>query len=301
MFLLRFFAGVGVLGCCVGVAVLGFASMWGRIMPQSGVLALQNNRDAFTYLLDVDSGVLLNLGDITDARRTFSRDGKRELRVVVDATQAQMTAFYVLPSFSARTQSPRLMVRNEQASTIPEWSPNGEQLAFSMRSATNPIDQLFLFDIATNQLTQLTDSPVIQYAPTWSPNGTQLVYQTWQNDNWDLAIFDLATNTSHALTITPMNESDPRWSPDGTRILFMTDELATPDLFTIQPDGDNRQALITGRYIESSGRWSLDGQFVAFLSLRAGGVTQIFLYDVQTQSIRQITFGGGAFQPTWWR
>jgi hypothetical protein len=30
-------------------------------------------------------------------------------------------------------------------------------------------------------------------------------------------------------------------------------------------------------------------------------VTQIFLYDVQTQSIRQITFGGGAFQPTWWR
>jgi hypothetical protein len=85
MFLLRFFAGVGVLGCCVGVAVLGFASMWGRIMPQSGVLALQNNRDAFTYLLDVDSGVLLNLGDITDARRTFSRDGKRELRVVVVA------------------------------------------------------------------------------------------------------------------------------------------------------------------------------------------------------------------------
>jgi dipeptidyl aminopeptidase/acylaminoacyl peptidase len=62
----------------------------------------------------------------------------------------------------------------------PAPSPDGTKIAF----ASNRLGHwdLFLMDLASGELTRLTDTPEYEGAPTWSPDGTFLAYETYLNE-----------------------------------------------------------------------------------------------------------------------
>jgi hypothetical protein len=58
----------------------------------------------------------------------------------------------------------------------PAWSPDGRRIAFS--ALHGGVLDLFLFDLESRQLRQLTDDPFADLDPEWTPDGREIVWAT---------------------------------------------------------------------------------------------------------------------------
>ena len=93
----------------------------------------------------------------------------------------------------------------------PAWSPNGQLLAFSWRRPNGNYD-LYVMEIVTRQLVELTRDVGRNERPSWAPDGRHLVFESTRTGTrqiWSM----LADGTeARQLTTQGQNES-PNWSP----------------------------------------------------------------------------------------
>jgi dipeptidyl aminopeptidase/acylaminoacyl peptidase len=98
---------------------------------------------------------------------------------------------------------------------------------------------LYIFELATKKLTQITSGDYDDSDPAWSPDGAQLAFtsnrssdpdRNYNNDIWTVA----AGNTDKGahltqITTNPGDDHAPTWSPDGKWIAYVTQ--TEPKLF----------------------------------------------------------------------
>jgi dipeptidyl aminopeptidase/acylaminoacyl peptidase len=201
------------------------------------------------------------------------------------------------------------------------WSPDGKQIAFV---SSTPGDQateasgdprvitrflykpdaregmtrfndnqrlhLFLVDIATKQVRQLTQGNFDEHSIDWSPDGKQLVFASNREPNqdeffnYDLFTLQLADSSIHRLTATEFCEYEPLWSPDGKSIAYratrrgLTDRETTMEdthVWLMNADGSNRREI--GSVIDNrqgAPQWAPDGSAVYF-SVQQRGSTHL--------------------------
>jgi TolB protein len=93
----------------------------------------------------------------------------------------------------------------------PAWSPNGQLLAFSWRRPSGNYD-LYVMDIGTHALVELTRDAGRNERPSWAPDGRHMVFESTRTGTrqiWSM----LADGTEvRQLTTQGQNES-PNWSP----------------------------------------------------------------------------------------
>ena len=93
----------------------------------------------------------------------------------------------------------------------PAWSPNGQLLAFSWRRPNGNYD-LYIMEIVTHQLVELTRDAGRNERPSWAPDGRHIVFESTRTGTrqiWSI----LADGTgARQLTKQGQNES-PNWSP----------------------------------------------------------------------------------------
>ena len=93
---------------------------------------------------------------------------------------------------------------------------------------------IFVVDIASKQVRQLTQGNYDEHSIDWSPDGKQLVFASNREPNqdeffnYDLFTLQLADNSIHRLTATESCEYDPLWSPDGKTIVYLGTGAASP-------------------------------------------------------------------------
>lgn len=92
----------------------------------------------------------------------------------------------------------------------PAWSPNGQLLAFSWRRRNGNYD-LYIMEIVSHQLVELTRDVGRNERPSWAPDGRHLVFESTRTGTrqiWSM----LADGTeARQLTTQGQNES-PNWS-----------------------------------------------------------------------------------------
>ena len=141
---------------------------------------------------------------------------------------------------------------------------------------------LYVFDLASKALTQLTNGRWDESQARWSPDGTRIAFVSNRteepdgNENTDIWIVDAGlaepTDAPARVTSNPGTDSSPAWSPDGNWIAHVTQVdmeatmwYATSHLAVVRADGQDLRLLTAelDRNV-STPTFSADGSWIWF-------------------------------------
>jgi dipeptidyl aminopeptidase/acylaminoacyl peptidase len=153
---------------------------------------------------------------------------------------------------------------------------------------------LFIVDVATRAVRQVTQGTHYEHSVQWSPTGTRILFVSNREPdadrvfNYDIFTVDADTGVIERLTQTKSAEYAPSWSPDGTRIAFSgtTRELTSSEttkedthVWVMRADGSQRLEL--GRAVDNRQgvpQWAPDGRRLYF-TLQARGRVHLVALD----------------------
>jgi dipeptidyl aminopeptidase/acylaminoacyl peptidase len=251
----------------------------------------------------------------------LSPDGRLvafSVKAVAPGKDGYRSALWVAP---ADGSSPaRQLTAGSRNDTTPRWSPDGRTLAFlSDRAAVLQAGgggakpgkaeapkeggtQVWLLPFADGgEARQLTDLPKDVEGIDWSPDGRRLVVVS-------------AADSAEPEKKPDRHPDDPP-APD-TRLIdtlgyqfngagFVNERFGR--LWAVDATSGGAELLTTGRHHDADPQWSPDGRQIAFTSDRhpnpdLGWRQDVYLLDVRTKRIRQLTPGRGRQQwggPAW--
>ncbi|HFD39002.1 MAG TPA: S9 family peptidase, partial [Anaerolineae bacterium] len=121
------------------------------------------------------------------------------------------------------------------------WSPDGCRLAFA--SDRHGRFDIGLYELASGEITWLTEGGADHEQPAWSPDGRRLAYTVGHGPLNEVAVRDLATGRTATYRVAAGVHYRPRFTLDGVHLLFAFDNPARPtDLWRLSlADGSLHQ------------------------------------------------------------
>lgn len=182
----------------------------------------------------------------------FQKNGKdftSSYGAVPDASGLYMEAMYMPPV----TTGP----------WAPAWSPDGQQIAFSMQGT------LWVVPARGGDATQLTSEARYDSQPAWSPDGSEIAFTRDTDHTIQIWVMKSDGSSARELTHQGAVNVDPHWSADGKSILCTSSAggkgfgvwMASAENGTMQPVLQDEHQNITPS-------WSPDGKEIAFVSNR---------------------------------
>ncbi len=181
----------------------------GGVSPDSRrlVMTLSRGENPSIYLKELSSGRVLQLTDKygVDGSPSFSPDGKF---VTFVSNRAGNPQIYIM---NLETKQTRRLTRFNWTDS-PQWSPNGDWIAFAGRQdAKHPID-IFLVDITGGQIRQLTADSGSNEDPWWSPDGRFIAFTTNRAGKRQIYVMDADGSAQHLVANIKGNSFTPSWS-----------------------------------------------------------------------------------------
>jgi Tol biopolymer transport system component len=140
-----------------------------------------------------------------------------------------------------------------------QFSPDGSRLVFTVSEAvkgTSRVRALWMLDVASGQVRQLTFSGKSDNAPRWSPDGTSIAFVSDRDGAPQLYRLSLRGGEAEALTDRKEAVGAFRWSPDGRRIAFLMAD-AKPESQQMR-EKDKDDARVVDKDDRHSRVWTVD-------------------------------------------
>ena len=188
-------------------------------------------------------------------------------------------------SFEVFTAAPnggdvrRLTSTPDTLAGLPDWSPDGERIAFYTESfRPGPPAQVHVMNADGSDVTQLTRGPGFKGLPNWAPDADSLaIVADWGDETgalqgiWIIPASDpdgVTQEEARRVTNPPAGfdaDIDPYFSPDGRSIAFARFKSERKSaIHRVGIDGTGLERLTPWRLNASDPDWSPDGQRIAF-------------------------------------
>ena len=164
---------------------------------------------------------------------------------------------------SGRTEK-RFLLEQVDGPESPAFSPDGRKVAFA--AMAEGLSDIYVVDIESGDLTNVTKDNIADYAPAFSPDGTSLVITCRVGGNDKLFLVNLATGAKRQITFGSHDDTSAKFVDDRT-IIFTS--MATDPSVSLP-----------------------------IAVARDGSIPNVWALDLQTNQLRQMTdTATGNFSP----
>ena len=166
--------------------------------------------------------------------------------------------------------TPRQITSGDESHSTPRWSPDGTRLYFGgdldpEEGYVRSTSEIHSIDLATLEITPLTDRLGPDSGPLISPEGSQIAYTGYdQNENYsnlsNLYLMDSDGGNKHQLTRDlPNSPGNIMWAHDGSGLFYTMGEEGSSNLYFVSITGAIRKIThgvhyISGISIADNGR-----------------------------------------------
>jgi dipeptidyl aminopeptidase/acylaminoacyl peptidase len=186
----------------------------------------------------------------------------------------------LLPATGVAQITPEQVLNVRQISDL-RMSPDGRQVAFTITEPVKGTDRntdIYLLDVATHQIRQLTSSAKSETSPRWRADGRALAFLSDREGDNQIYLLSMDGGEAQRLTEGKLSIQSFDWSPDGKLISFLAPEARTDAEEKKIRDRDD------ARVVDKDNR-----------------LARLWIFDVVTKKVRQLTSGPWRVSDPQWK
>ncbi len=191
----------------------------------------------------------------------------------------------------------RLILGSTTLQSEPSWSPDHTKVVYA--GGAGNLQDIYVLDVATNAVTQLTSDLLADSFPTWSPDGSRIAFVRFdaklESPEAQLGVVNVDGTGEEIIVNEGVAPARISWSPSGGQIAFAEledaaeGEVKVPRIKFIGPSGAGLSNLI-GVDTGHSPDWSPDGSKLVFLQGNTTE-TEVFTIGIGGSGLQRVTDG----------
>jgi hypothetical protein len=191
----------------------------------------------------------------------------------------------ILQNVVSKKIETRIELKTVDMPESPAVSPDGQEVAFS--GLSNAVGDIFIVNLASGEVRNLTNDPFGDYAPTYAPDGKSLIYLSRVSGNDKLFRWDFAANKKTQITFGTHDDGGAKFIDPDTIVFPST---ATDPNQPLDPE--------VARNGNIYNIWTLNlktGELRQFTDALTGNVSPIVLRDQKQPRIAFVTYYKGEY------
>lgn len=253
------------------------------------------------YYLDLNSREVTQLTDLPNGacQPTWSPDGARLAYTSPCGSNREAYTGSTIFILEVDTQgnpggAQPLMVSLGGGDYAPDWSPDGQRIAFTSQRTGRP--QVFTVGLDGQDPFNVNDDLAHNWSPAWSGDGSQIAFLSGRGGAEEIWLVSAGGGEETRFSRSDTKDvAEPDWSPDGATILFEKVVGSIPRIVAAPvSEGGVRVVQICQQgalSLQPMGEpvWSPDGTWLAFETWPGGGDHKIAVMQVSCTGYEELT------------
>ncbi len=233
------------------------------------------------------------MGVVTDDPETIHGwgDWSPDERSVCYSSNARSRSFFDIYVYSLDTGNPQPVFQQDGNNFPVSWSPDGSTIMFERAHA--PFNQdLYLLHLGDRSVEHITphDGDAAYYSPTFDPTGRFVYCVTDEGREFSaIAKINIQERSLSYLHTEEHDVESLALTRDGNRIAFTVNEDGFSRLMVWRVGSESPEKIDVPRSVLGGLSWSNDGRRLAFSLSSSKLNSDVWVYDVESQSVRRVT------------